>query len=97
MLYTYEPQSLKIPDKETFVPSQCLSPAIPLCTVHLFEIPQELTGNDVITSWEARCDTMNTGRRLRALGRAFLSAQKVQRQQVERPVEPSLLPLLVAL
>lgn len=30
--------------------SQCLFPAIPLCIIHLFEVPPEVMGDDAITS-----------------------------------------------
>lgn len=46
-------------------------PAIPLCMVHLLEVPPVPTG------WDARQDTTNTGKRLRVARRTFASMQKV--------------------
>lgn len=44
--------------------------------IHLLEIPLEVAGDDLITQllldWEARCDTNNTGKRLRVNSRAFI-------------------------
>lgn len=58
--------------------SQCLSSAIPLCMVHLFEVPPQLTGDDIIATyfWVERVDVINTSKRLRIVGRAFSNLEK---------------------
>lgn len=51
----------------------------------------QLCHHQLLPDWEARCDTTNTGERIRAGRRAFLSMQKVHTGVL--PTRPSVLPL----